>query len=69
MNILSLDKMEEIVATNKFLSWDGWTVLEAKADDAAWMKTNAAFINGKWNRVNRYEPSETGWNIPDRFVK
>jgi hypothetical protein len=69
MNILSLDKMEEIVTTNKSLSWDGWTVLELKADNAAWMKQNAAFIEGKWNRINRYEPNENGWTIPDRFVK
>jgi hypothetical protein len=69
MNVSSLDKMEEIVTTNKSLSWDGWTVLESKADDAAWMKVNAAFINNKWHCVNRYEPNENGWTIPDRLVK
>jgi hypothetical protein len=69
MNVSSLDKMEEIVTTNKSLSWDGWTVLESKTDDAAWMKVNAALINNKWHRVNRYEPNENGWTIPDRFVK
>jgi hypothetical protein len=69
MNVSSLDKMEEIVTTNKSLSWDGWTVLESKADDAAWMKVNAAFIKNKWHRVNRYEPNENGWTIPDRLVK
>ena len=69
MNISSLEKMEEVVSNNKTLSWDGWTVLEAKADEAAWMKVNAAFINDKWNRITRYEPTEAGWNIPDRFVR
>ena len=69
MNISSLDKMEEIVAKNNSLNWEGWTVLESKTDDAAWMKANGAFVNGKWIRINRYEPTEVGWNIPDRFVK
>lgn len=69
MNISSLEKMEEIVGQNNNLSWNGWDVIESKADEGAWMKTNAAFINGKWYRTNKYELAENGWTIPDRLVK
>jgi hypothetical protein len=69
MNVSSLDKMEKIVSENNSLTWEGWTVLESKVDDGAWMKVNGSFVDGKWNRVTRYEPETNGWNIPDRFVK
>jgi hypothetical protein len=69
MNITSLNKMEHIVADNKSLSWDGWTVVESKLDAASWMKPNAAFIGGKWYLRNRYPVDQNGWTIPRRFVR
>jgi hypothetical protein len=69
MNISSLEKMETIVANNKSLNWEGWTVIESKADQSAWMKKDAAFIEDKWYRINRYDSGPNGWNIPDRLIK
>jgi hypothetical protein len=64
MQITSLDQMESIVANNKSLSWDGWTVLHTKQDTTAWSKTNGVFKNSLWHVQNRYEPIENGWNLP-----
>jgi len=69
MLIKSLEKMEAIVENNKFLSWDGWTVLELKRSDMAWMKPNAKFIKGDWYIANRFDATEDGWNIPVNLVK
>lgn len=69
MNIVSLEKMEQIVSNNKSLSWDGWTVIESKADPSAWMKPNAMFKNELWHRVNRYEPTNLGWSLPAKLVR
>ena len=69
MLIKSLEKMEDIVENNKFLSWDGWTVVQAKHSKTAWMDPNGAFINNKWFITNRFELGSDGWNIPSELVK
>jgi hypothetical protein len=69
MLIKSLEKMETVVENNKFLSWDGWTVVELKKADMAWMKPNAKFIKGEWFIANRFDVNEDGWNIPANLVK
>lgn len=68
MVITSLDQMEEIVSNNKSLKWDGWTVVNYNKVPTAWTKPNGAFVNGSWYLTSRYEPTEAGWSIPDRFV-
>ena len=69
MLIQSLEKMETIVENNKFLSWDGWTVVELKKSAMAWMKPNAKFINNEWYIANRFDANTDGWNIPAGLVK
>lgn len=69
MLIKSLEKMETIVENNKFLSWDGWTVVELRKSDMAWMKPNAKFINDEWYTANRFDADVDGWNIPASLVK
>ena len=68
MLITSLDKMEAIVEENKFLKWDGWTVVNYIKSPTAWTKKNGALLNGKWYLTNRFEPTEKGWDIPNRLV-
>jgi hypothetical protein len=69
MLIKSLENMETIVENNKSLSWDGWTVVELKKSDMAWMKPNAKFINDEWYTANRFDADSDGWNIPASLVK
>jgi len=69
MLIKSLEEMETIVENNKFLSWDGWTVVELRKSAMAWMKPNAKFVNHEWYTANRFDVSESGWNVPANLVK
>ena len=69
MLIKSLEEMETIVDNNESLSWDGWTVLEAKKSPTAWMQSNAQFIKHEWHTVNRFDITESGWDIPSKLVK
>jgi hypothetical protein len=69
MLIQSLEKMETIVENNKFLSWDGWTVVELKKSAMAWMQPNAKFINNEWYIANRFDANTDGWSIPASLVK
>jgi hypothetical protein len=69
MLIKSLEQMETIVDNNESLSWDGWTVLEAKKSPTAWMEPNAKFIKHEWHTVNRFDITESGWDIPAKLVK
>lgn len=61
--------MEDIVSKNRTLIWDGWDVLSLKYHPMAWTKPNAIQIKNKWFYVQRYEPTENGWEIPAKLVR
>lgn len=69
MNIKSLDQMEEIVESNKTLSWDGWTVIENRVNENGVMSKDGAFVDGKWIVQKRFVPNENGWDIPKKFMR
>lgn len=69
MNVISLEKMEEIVSKNKSLSWDGWNVVSLMPNKAAWMRTDGAIVKGKWYTKRVYEITEAGWEIPNKLVR
>lgn len=68
MNIKSLEQMETIVAKNKSLSWDGWTVVNSYPSEKGRTSSQGAFVNNTWHLQRRFTPSQTGWEIPDKFV-
>lgn len=69
MIVKSLQKMEAIVKNNKFLSWDGWTVIENRLNMNGAVHPNGAYVKGRWIVQKRYDPSEIGWDIPDKLVR
>ncbi len=69
MVINKLEQMEKIVAENKSLKWDGWSVISHYPSDKARTSKYGAMIDGKWQMVRRFDPSESGWDIPDKFVR
>lgn len=69
MLIKSLDEMEAIVQNSDNLSWDGWTVIETDTNKNGMMSSNGAFVGGKWVMQKRYEPTTSGWEIPNKFMR
>lgn len=69
MKVTTLEKMEEIVSKNKSLMWDGWTVVNSYPSDKARTSAKGAYLNGKWQIQTRFAPTESGWDIPDKFVR
>jgi hypothetical protein len=69
MLINSLEKMEEIVKTNKTLAWIGWDVVENTFDPGARFKVEGVRINNKWYTQKRFALSTDGWEIPNKFVR
>lgn len=69
MLVSSLKKMEQIVARNKLLYWDGWDVIFSKPHPGAWARKNGAFVNGAWHSQDRFVCGEKGWQIPDKLVR
>jgi hypothetical protein len=61
--------MESIVDSDDSLIWDGWTVVNLKPVKDGLMSKDALRIDNSWYLQKRYEPSEQGWNLPDRFVR
>jgi hypothetical protein len=68
MQIKSLKQMENIVENNKFLSWDGWTVISMEKTEKARTSAQGAYVNGSWYIKKRFEPVRNGWEIPNKFV-
>jgi hypothetical protein len=68
MYIRSLEKMEQIVSSLKFLHWDGWTVVQTFPSEKARTSRKGIFRNGRWYLQRRFEPNENGWNIPEKLV-
>lgn len=69
MKVTSLEQMETIVSRNKFLRWDGWTVVNSYPSNTAWLKPNGAYRNGKWHLETRFEIKADGWDIPNKLVR
>jgi hypothetical protein len=69
MVVTTLEKMEEIVSNNKALSWNGWTVVHSFVSDKARTSKFGALVDGKWQMQKEFVPTNTGWEIPDKFVR
>jgi hypothetical protein len=67
--IRSVEEMEKIVSQNKFLFWDGWTVVNSFPSDKARTSKYGAYVNGKWHLQKRFVPTSKGWDIPDKLVR
>ena len=69
MVIKSLEKMESLVDKAKFLHWDGWTVISSYPSKKGSTSKYGAYRDGKWHIQRRFEVTETGWDIPERFFQ
>jgi hypothetical protein len=69
MFITDLTKMETLVSTEKYLSWDGWTVVERIPTNKGYSSTDGVFANGKWNIEKRFAPTREGWKIPGKYTR
>jgi len=66
MFITSLEEMEDIVKSKKFLHWDGWTVIQTFPTDKGRTSKFGLYRNGRIQK--RFTPGSKGWNIPEKFV-
>jgi hypothetical protein len=69
MLVTSLEKMEEIVESDRSLSWRGWDVVHSVPNPTAWSKPDGAYIKGKWYIQKIFALSTDGWEIPNKFVR
>ena len=69
MIVKELNEMEKIVANNKMLTWDGWTVVSSYPSEKGRTSKDGALVDSKWYMQTRYEPNEKGWDIPSKFVE
>lgn len=65
MIVENLEKMDQVVKSNKNLFWDGWTVVHKERTEKGRSSKQGQLIKGKWHIVKRFEPSRSGWNIPE----
>lgn len=49
--------------------WDGWNIVIATPNRAAWFKRDGRFIDGCWHRTITISPNKYGkWRIPARYA-
>ena len=70
MLISDIHVMEEIIAKNENLHWDGWNVVRSIEDDSAQYQACGYYnkVLGKWYRKETYFLDGIGWDIPDAVV-
>lgn len=68
MFIRSLEQMEQIVEQRKFLHWDGWTVIQTFPSEKGRTSKHGLFMKGRWYIQKRFEPTEKGWDIPNKII-
>ncbi len=67
--INSLDAMEDIVAKNRNLAWDGWDVVSYSRKHTSFMNPRGRFWKGAWHEQTVYPVNERGWVIPRGLLK
>lgn len=68
MFVKSLEQMEDIVDSRKFLHWDGWTVVHTFPSEKARTSKHGIFRNGRWYIQKRYELTIRGWEVPSKII-
>jgi hypothetical protein len=68
MIIKELHEMKTIVNQNNSLFWDGWDVVDRKLSPSAELSINGIRINNNWYSQKIYKLTESGWNIPKKYV-
>jgi hypothetical protein len=68
MIVKTLEEMESIVAKNRSLVWDGWTVVNRYKSDKAKTSKYGIYFKGNWYMTKRFEPNRDGWHIPEGLV-
>jgi hypothetical protein len=69
MKVSDLDKMESIVSSNPYLTWDGWNVVFLEKDEQSSLKKNAAFVDSTWHKKVVFENTGGVWDIPDSILR
>ena len=67
MVVKDLAVMENIVAKNNNLKWNGWNVLELKKSNLGRTDANGIRINDEWFIKREFTVTRNGWDIPNKY--
>jgi hypothetical protein len=65
--VKDLAVMENIVAKNNNLKWNGWNVLELKKSNLGRTDANGIRINDEWFIKREFTVTRNGWDIPNKY--
>jgi len=69
ITVNNYEQADSIVSKNKSLRWDGWDIVQFKADASAEYDKRGVRYNNKWGFEKRYSPDREGWRVPDGFIR
>lgn len=66
---LDIEQAERLVASSDAARWDGWDIVIHRPQQAAWMKKDGRFHNGKWGFETVVKVTTSGtWGVPEKYV-
>ena len=65
---IDYDTAHKIVESNNNLFWNGWDIIDWKANPDGFYKKNGMFLNGRWGITRKYSPGSNGWKVPSKYV-
>jgi hypothetical protein len=69
MITVNYEQAHLVVQNNKFLRWDGWDIVDFKADSSAEFDKNGVRFKNRWGFEKRFTPDHEGWKVPKRYVR
>lgn len=66
---LNYKEAQDIVESNRFLEWDGWTITTWRSDPKGFSDVRGEFKNDQWGITFKYPLKDDGtWSIPNSYV-
>jgi hypothetical protein len=58
-----------VVEKNENLFWNGWDIVDWKADSLGEMSKDGMLKEGKWGIYKVYPLDKDGWDVPNKYAR
>jgi hypothetical protein len=66
---IDYDTAHSIVENNSNLFWDGWNIVDWKADTLGEMSKDGMLKDGRWGTYKIYPLDKDGWDVPSKYAR
>lgn len=66
---IDYDTAHSVVEKNENLFWNGWDIIDWKADSLGEMSKDGMLREGKWGTYKVYALDKDGWDVPSKYAR